>query len=297
MAKYCFLLFFISFASFGQRQFFTNSFSTLDNESEFSLRVYKGYSQSLDSIFRKRKTFVGIAGGIRYYDAKNTSNNFREAKFLFNSKLTKKLQLAGSSSILFNQDWNPFVYDLMLNYQWKKFYLEAFSERELLGVAATNDQKITSNFHGISVDYNPYKRFTLVTSISFNKISDGNYRWFQIYRAIYTLPNEKIYIDYKSRLMRGGEYSEFYFSPENITQNNVGLGLNTFIFKNKSYLKIYLGGGRQTIDDVNQNLFIFDLRLISKLGKNTNTETFFGIRNFNNYTYGFGSFKLIHKFE
>jgi hypothetical protein len=297
MAKYYFFLFFISFASFGQKQIFTQSFITLDNESQFSLRSYQGYSQSLDSIFKKRKTFVGVANGFRYYDAKNTNNNLNESKFLFSSKLTKKLQLNSSASILFNQDWKPFVYDLMLNYQWKRFYLEGFSERELLGVAATNDQKLISNFYGLSVDYNPMHRLTLVTSFSYNKISDGNDRWFQVYRAIYTFPNEKIYVDYKTRLMRGGEYSEFYFSPNSITQNNVGVGVNTLVFRNRSYLKLYFGGGRQTIDNINQNLFIFDIRVSNQLTKQINSEAFFGVRNFNNYIYGFGTFKLLYKFK
>ena len=128
MAKYRFLLFFISFASFGQRQFFTNSFATLDNESEFSLRIYQGYSQSLDSIFRKRKTFVGIASGIRYYDAKNTNNNFREAKFLFNSKLTKKLQLNFTA---FNLEA---VYEMIHRLDWLSLYVADYRKVDSLNV-------------------------------------------------------------------------------------------------------------------------------------------------------------------
>jgi hypothetical protein len=170
MIKYLILFFFICFNCLGQREAFFNTFSTLDNETQFSVRNYTGYRQSIDSICRKRKTFVGIASGLRYYDAYNSSTNFSELKFLINSKINKNIEVLFNQSVVYNKKWSPYVYEFLTTYKHKHFYLEAFSERDLLGISYTNEKRVLSNFHGLSLDYNLPKRITIVNSINYNKI-------------------------------------------------------------------------------------------------------------------------------
>jgi len=291
MIKYLILFFFICFNCLGQREAFFNTFSTLDNETQFSVRNYTGYRQSIDSICRKRKTFVGITSGLRYYDAYNSSTNFSELKFLINSKINKNVEVLFNQSVVYNKKWSPYVYEFLTTYKHKHFYLEAFSERDLLGVSYTNEKKVLSNFHGLSLDYNLPKRITIVNSINYNKITDGNDRWFYLNRIIYTTPNEKFIFDVRTRLMWGGERSEYYFSPNKIKQFSFGFGWREFVL-NKIYVSSYLGLGRQIIDDQTQGLIIADLKLKRKLTNKVNMDLFLGVRNFNSYIYGFGQAKL-----
>jgi len=299
------LLFFILFPliSFGQKKFFTNTFLSLDNENQLIMKTHQGYITDLDSLFKKdslfikRKTYVGISNGLRYYrnNLIEPTYFFNEAKIYIKSQPIDKMFVIFNPSLLISKNLSTLSYEFSTSYIYKKFYIELSSERDLIGARALGID-LVSNYHGISLDYSPHKRLTFVGSIQYNHITDNNNRWFYISRVIYTLPSEKIYFDFRKRNMMGGEWSPYYFSPETISQNQMGVGFNQKILKDKAMIKGYLGGGIQKIDDENMYLFALDMKFIYKIKTKLDGETSLGVRNFNKYIYSFGNVKLNYTF-
>jgi hypothetical protein len=96
--------------------------------------------------------------------------------------------------------------------------------------------------------------------------------------------------------MKGGEWSPYYFSPEDISQKQIGFGLNETFLNEKFLFKSYIGGGIQTIDKESMYLLTADFKVTTQLFKKLKSETSFGIRNFNKYIYSFGNMKLSYSF-
>jgi hypothetical protein len=297
------LILFLPFFSFGQREIFTNTFLSLDNENQFNLRGYQGYYTELDSLLKKdsvflnHKSFIGIANGVRYYTTNpgEPTYFFNEGKVFIKSNPYKKFHFQFNPSILRSNNFSTFSYEFSSYYQHKKWYVEISSERDLVGARALQVNLI-SNYYGLSIDYSPVKNLTLVGGYQYNYITDNNKRNFYLTRIIYTLPNEKIYFDFRTKYMRGGTWSEYYFSPESISQQQIGFGFNQDFLNSKSSLKGYLGGGIQKIDNQSMYLLVFDLKLKTKIYKNLSGESTVGIRNFNTYIYGFVDLKLKYNF-
>jgi len=299
------LLFFILFPliSFGQKKFFTNTFLSLDNENQLIMKTHQGYITDLDSLFKKdslfikRKTYVGISNGLRYYrnNLIEPTYFFNEAKIYIKSQPIDKMFVIFNPSLLISKNLSTLSYEFSTSYTYKKFYIELSSERDLIGARALGID-LVSNYHGISLDYSPHKRLTFVGSIQYNHITDNNNRWFYISRVIYTLPSEKIYFDFRKRNMVGGEWSPYYFSPEDISQKQIGFGFNETFLNEKFILKSYIGGGIQTIDKESMYLLTADFKVSTQLLKKLKGEVSFGIRNFNKYIYSFGNLKLNYSF-
>lgn len=303
MYKLLILFILLPLISFGQKEVFTNSFISLDNEQQLNIRTYQGYMTDLDSLFKKdsvfikRKTNVGISNGLRYY---RTSFNeptyfFNEAKIYIKTKPIKSLVIIFNPSLLLSKSITNFSYEFNTSYRYRKWYLEASSERDLVGARAI-EMDLVSNYYGLSLDYSPTKQLTLVGGVQYNYITDYNNRWFYTSRIIYTLPNEKIYFDFRTRNMKGGEWSPYYFSPEDISQKQIGFGLNETFLNENLIFKSYIGGGIQTIDKESMYLLTADFKVSTQLMKRLKSETSFGVRNFNKYIYSFGNLKLNYSF-
>jgi hypothetical protein len=303
MRKLFIIFILLPLISFGQKEVFTNSFISLDNESQLNIRTYQGYRTDLDSLFKKdsvfikRKTNVGISNGIRYYrtNPNEPTYFFNEAKIYIKTKPIERLTVIFNPSLLMSKEFSNFTYEFNTSYQYKKWYFEASSERDLVGARAI-EMDLVSNYYGLSVDYSPTKQLTLVGGVQYNYITDYNNRWFYTSRIIYTLPNEKIYFDFKTRNMEGGEWSPYYFSPEDISQKQIGFGINQPLLNDKILFKTYIGGGLQTIDKESMYLLTADFKVTTQLLKRLNSETSLGFRNFNKYIYSFGNLKLSYSF-
>ena len=198
-------------------------------------------------------------------------------------------------SLLLSKNFSTFSYEFSTAYQYKKWYLEASSERDLVGARAL-EMNLVSNYYGLSLDYSPIKQLTLVGGLQYNYITDYNKRWFYLSRVVYTLKNEKVYFDFRTKNMMGGEWSPYYFSPEDISQKQIGFGLNETFLNEKFIFKSYIGGGIQTIDKESMYLLTTDFKVSTQLLKKLKGEVSFGIRNFNKYIYSFGNLKLNYSF-
>jgi len=304
MTKYLILFFsFLTSVSFAQKEVFTQSFISFDNENQLNIRTYQGVSTDLDSLFKKdsvfikRKSIVGIANGLRYYKANinEPSYFFNEAKIYIKTKPIERLVIIFNPSLLLSKNFSTFSYEFSTAYQYKKWYLEASSERDLVGARAL-EMNLVSNYYGLSLDYSPIKQLTLVGGLQYNYITDYNKRWFYLSRVVYTLKNEKVYFDLRTKNMMGGEWSPYYFSPEDISQKQIGFGFNETFLNEKFIFKSYIGGGIQTIDKESMYLLAADFKLSTQLLKRLKGETIFGIRNFNKYIYSFGNLKLNYSF-
>jgi hypothetical protein len=304
MTKYLILFFsFLTSVSFAQKEVFTQSFISFDNENQLNIRTYQGVSTDLDSLFKKdsifikRKSIVGIANGLRYYktNINEPSYFFNEAKIYIKTKPIERLVIIFKPSLLLSKNFSTFSYEFSTAYQYKKWYLEASSERDLVGARAL-EMNLVSNYYGLSLDYSPIKQLTLVGGLQYNYITDYNKRWFYLSRVVYTLKNEKVYFDFRTKNMMGGEWSPYYFSPEDISQKQIGFGLNETFLNEKFIFKSYIGGGIQTIDKESMYLLTSDFKVSTQLLKKLKGEVSFGIRNFNKYIYSFGNLKLNYSF-
>ena len=304
MTKYLILFFsFLTSVSFAQKEVFTQSFISFDNENQLNIRTYQGVSTDLDSLFKKdsifikRKSIVGIANGLRYYktNINEPSYFFNEAKIYIKTKPIERLVIIFNPSLLLSKNFSTFSYEFSTAYQYKKWYLEASSERDLVGARAL-EMNLVSNYYGLSLDYSPIKQLTLVGGLQYNYITDYNKRWFYLSRVVYTLKNEKVYFDFRTKNMMGGEWSPYYFSPEDISQKQIGFGFNETFLNEKFIFKSYIGGGIQTIDKQSMYLLAGDFKVSTQLMKRLKGEIGFGIRNFNKYIYSFGNLKLNYSF-
>ena len=304
MTKYLILFFsFLTSVSFAQKEVFTQSFISFDNENQLNIRTYQGVSTDLDSLFKKdsifikRKSIVGIANGLRYYktNINEPSYFFNEAKIYIKTKPIERLVIIFNPSLLLSKNFSTFSYEFSTAYQYKKWYLEASSERDLVGARAL-EMNLVSNYYGLSLDYSPIKQLTLVGGLQYNYITDYNKRWFYLSRVVYTLKNEKVYFDFRTKNMMGGEWSPYYFSPEDISQKQIGFGFNETFLNEKFIFKSYIGGGIQTIDKQSMCLLAGDFKVSTQLMKRLKGEIGFGVRNFNKYIYSFGNLKLNYSF-
>lgn len=274
-----------------------NQFS-LDNERQFNFRTHKGYLTYLDSLFKKdsifikRKTQVGISTGLRYYktDVGEIDYLYNESKIIINTKPYKNINFIFKPSLVFGNGLSDFFYESQLTYQKSKFYVELSAEKDLVGARSVTQNLTTKNF-GISVDYSILKNLVIIGGGQYNLISNNN-RWFYQSKLIYTLPQYNLYFDLRTRNMVGGEWSPLFFSPEAISQKQIGVGYSKTYLDENGVIKLYLGGGLQTIDDVSQYLFSVDVKSINRLSKKFKLETQIGVRNFNQYIYSFGEFNL-----
>lgn len=303
MRKLLILFVLLPLVSFGQKEVFNNTFLSLDNENQLNIRTHQGYMTDLDSLFKKdsifikRKTNVGISNGIRYYrtNLSEPTYLFNESKIYIKTKPIERLTVIFNPSLLISKEFSTFTYEFNTSYQYKKWYFESSSERDLVGARAVK-MDLISNYYGLSVDYSPIKRLTLVGGVQYNYISDDNSRWFYLGRIVYSLKNEKMFFDIRSKNMVGGIWSPYYFSPEDISQKQIGFGLNETFSNEKFIFKSYIGGGIQTIDKESMYLLTTDFKVSTQLLKKLKGEVSFGIRNFNKYIYSFGNLKLNYSF-
>jgi hypothetical protein len=136
MNKLLFFFLLLPFVTFGQREFFTNSFISFDNENQINVRTYQGYQTSLDSlmkkdsIFIKRKTYTGIANGLRYYQTNigEPTYFFNESKIFIKSNPYKKINVLFNPSLLMSKNFTTFSYEFNTTYQNKNWYFEVSSD-------------------------------------------------------------------------------------------------------------------------------------------------------------------------
>jgi hypothetical protein len=236
---------------------------------------------------------AGLFNSFALYQDTSISKKFNEIRTEFTTKFFKGTKIYFSPALLISGDWSPFIYEFNTFIPLKKFNVEINSERDLVGPRAIK-KSIISQYNGVSLDYSPINKLTFVGSFQRNNISDGNIRYFYITRVIYS--PTWYYFDLRMRNMRGGEWSEYYFSPESINQYNIGAGLTKQMFSGKTKLKSYLGLGLQKVDNQSMTLVLFDLNLSTKFSKNIDGESNIVFRNINKYFFTFGSFKLKYKF-
>lgn len=290
-----FIFIFIVFNLFGQNDLQIKSKINLDNENQIIFKSYQGYSHTFDSLKIKDSTEnlfnvnTGLFNSFVLYQDTSISKKFNEVRTSLEVHFDKGTKVYFSPAILISNNWSPFIYDFNTFIPFKKFNLEINSERDLVGPRAIK-KSIVSQYNGISLDYSPIKKLTIVGSIQKNNITDGNIRYFYISRVIYS--PSWYFIDARTRNMRGGKWSEFYFSPETIDQWNIGTGFTKRFFSDRTRIKSYFGVGYQRVDKQSMSLIIIDLNLSNKFSKKIEGETSIGLRNIGKYFFTFGEFRL-----
>lgn len=291
------LLSFFTLLATAQDKVVSYSYVTFDNAYQNSIRQYIGYDKNFiiknkDTTKEDHTLDITPLVGWRCYFFDGYENHFIDYRVNTAYRWSKNLCFNGNVSFLTFNTWTPVFYDGFVRYTKRRFSTEIFSERESVGTPLTNDLRYVSNTNGLSVDFRVSRRLTFVSSLANNTISDGNSRWFHSCRFIYTLKNNS-YVDIKARRMIGGEWSPYYFSPNQINQYNIGWGFNRS-FGNDLGVKFYFGSGVQIIDKESLLMLNYDLRLTKKLNKNWNFELSTGSRNFNTYIFNTVNIKFVY---
>jgi len=291
------LLSFFTLLATAQDKVVSYSYVTFDNEYQNSVRKYIGYDKNFiiknkDTTKEDHVLDITPLIGWRCYFFNGYINRFNDYRVNTIYRYNRNLCVNGSISFLGSNKWSPIFYDGFIRYNKGRLSTEVFSEKESVGTPLTNDLRYVSYTNGLSVDLRASRRITLVNSIANNRITDGNSRWFYSARIIYTLKN-KSYTDIKIRRMIGGNYSPYYFSPNEISQYNIGWGFNRS-FKNDLGVKFYFGSGLQFINNESMLMLNYDLRLTKKLNKNWNFELSTGSRNFNTYIFNTVNIKFVY---
>ena len=273
-----------SIITFSQNRVVSSTYFTFDNEYQNSLRKYIGYDREFiiknkDTSKPDHKLDITPLIGWRSYFYKDQSNHFVDYRINTNFKYNKNLLLNTNISFLNSNDWSPVFFDGLVRYSKRRYSTELFLERESVGTPIANNLRYVSTSTGVSLDYRVSKKIIVINSFAYNSINDGNSRWFHSSRLIYSLKNNS-YVDLKMRRMVGGDWSPYYFSPNQINQYNFGYGFNR-MYK-KLGVKLYVGMGIQDIDTDIMLMSNFDLKL-NRTYKKWYFEISSGSRNFNTY--------------
>ncbi len=282
--------------TFSQDRVISSTYLTFDNAYQNSIRKYVGYDKEF--IIKNKDTNkadhmldVTPLVGWRCYFYKGQENHFVDYRINTNFKYSRNLIFNTNVSFLTLNTWKPIFFDGLLRYSKGRFSTEVFFERESVGTPIANELRYVSSSIGASLDYRVSRKITVVNSFSYNNISDGNNRWFHSSRMIYSLKNNS-YIDLKLRRMIGGEWSPYYFSPNQINQYNFGYGFNR-VYKRKLGIKLYFGMGIQKIDNDIMLMSNYDLRL-NRTYKKWYFEVSAGTRNFNTYIFNTVNTKITY---
>lgn len=283
-----------------QDRFLSHTYLTNDNAYQSSFKQYVGYEKNFtfhpkDTLEPDRLLSVTPMIGWRCYFYNGLENHYTDVRTNVSYKYSNRLCGSFNLSFLSSKDWSPMFYDGYIRYSRKKFAYELYRERETVGTPVTNNLRYISSFTGLSVDFRLTRRLTLVNSLAYNDISDGNRRWFQTMRFISTIKNRS-YVDLKVRKMYGGEWSPYYFSPNYINQYNIGYGFYKPVYKDKFTTKFYFGAGVQEIDNYYMYMFNLDLKVTTDLKSKWNYEFGLSSKNFNTYLYNTFTFKVYYTF-
>lgn len=291
-----FILSIFTFLALSQDKVVSYSYVTFDNAYQNSIREYVGYDKNFviknkDTTKEDHILDVTPLVGWRCYFYKGMENHFVDYRVNTNFKYNKNWCVNTNISFLRSKEWSPVFFDGFARYSKNKYSTEFFIERESVGTPIANQLRLVSTSTGASFDFRLSRRLTLVNSLAHNHISDGNVRWFQTARLIHTLGSNS-YVDIKMKRMFGGEWSPYYFSPNQIYQYNVGYGFNKSI---KGFgVKFYLGTGFQRIDKENMLMMNYDLRLNKTFNKKWYGELSTSSRNFNDYIYNTVNVRVIY---
>ena len=285
-----------TFLAFSQDKVVSYTYLTFDNAYQNSVRQYVGYDKNFviknkDTTKEDHILDITPLVGWRCYFYAGDENHFVDYRVNTNYRYNKNWCLNTNVSFLSSKEWSPVFYDAFLRHSKNRYSTEFFTERETVGTPKTNELRYVSNSFGVSNDFKVTKRLTIVNSIAYNRISDGNSRWFHVSRSIYTL-NSSSYVDFKMRRMIGGDYSPYYFSPSEIYQYNVGYGFSKPI--KGVGVKFYFGSGFQRIDKYNMLMLNSDLRLTKTFNKRWYGEVSTSSRNFNTYVYNTFNMKFVY---
>jgi len=283
---------FISNILFSQRLSNQDIFS-YDNNNQFSWKHYDGFSVNFDSI----NTKLGISGGFRFYKTGSVYNYYNDMKITTLTKY-KKINFYTNISFVDGEDWKPIFYDYSVSRKYKKITIELSGERETIGTFTTNNNHFISNTNGLSIDYKIKENLIIVGNISYNHISNGieenlNKRLYNLYRLVYSKDNYGFF-DTRFRIMRFGIHSDYYFSPTDITQFNIGWGYPKLIFNKKWIYKFYVGLGIQNVSGYKMGLYVNENKLISNSNKRLACEISLMSTNFNEYIYNTLTLKLVY---
>lgn len=291
----------ITFFAMSQDRFVSNTYLTNDNAYQSSFKQYIGYDKNFviknkDTTKEDHILDVTPMIGWRCYFYNGLENHYSDIRTNVAYKYNRNLCANINLSFLSSKDWSPVFFDGYLRYTRKRLSYEFFKERETVGTPVTNNLRYISSFTGLSVDYRMSRKLTMVNSLAYNTVSDGNRRFFQTFRLIRTLKDNRSYIDFKLRKMFGGEWSPYYFSPSYINQYNVGYGFYKPIYKEKFISKFYFGAGAQEIDNYYMAMFNVDFKANTNFKSKWNYEFAFSSRNFNTYIYNTFTFKVYYTF-
>jgi hypothetical protein len=278
----------------------SNTYLTGDNAYQYSFRQYAGYEKRLvfhpkDTTKPDRLLSIAPTIGWRCYFYDGLENHYTDLRTGISYRHSVSMNAGFNASVISSKEWSPFFFDGFIRYSRRRMAYELYMERDLVGTPQTNILRYVSSFTGLSSDFRISRRFTLVNSLAYNSISDGNKRWFQTMRFIYALKDTRSYVDFKIRKMYGGEWSPYYFSPSYISQMNVGYGF--FSQKKKFSAKFYIGAGFQEIDNYYMAMFNTDFKIVTNRKNKWNYDIMIGSRNFNEYLYNTFTIKAYYIFE
>jgi len=288
----------ITLSGVSQDRFVSSTYLTNDNAYQSSFKEYVGYEKNLvfhpkDTTKPERNLSITPMIGWRCYFYNGLENHYTDLRTNISYRHSRRLCTNFNVSKLSSKEWSPLFFDGFVRYSRKRMAYELYTERETVGTPVTNNLRYVSSFTGLSVDFRISRRFTMVNSLAYNKVNDGNTRWFQTMRFIYSL-NSSSYVDFKLRKMYGGEWSPYYFSPNYINQMNVGYGF--FKQKEKFSTKFYIGSGFQEIDNYYMAMFNVDFKISTNRDSKWNYDFAVSSRNFNEYLYNTFTIKAYYTF-
>ncbi len=264
-----------------------------DSDKNLLSKSWLGYQRGTDTLS------LGVElGNVLILD--DNKNYLNYAGLNFSVKPNEKFSLDLSAE-QFLSDWKPFIYEGIIKVgRRNKLYSEIFFSRSLIETSRALDKKHSVFSNGLTVDYYIIKdKLILIGGYINQQFTDNNSRHIYIGRLAWII-NDWAVLNSTNKIMRANNVSSFYFCPMKFDTYTLSLYKNIAIFKDNILLKPEIGGGIQSINDLNKEYFYGKILIKGNISKRISLDfsTMYStaLSEYGSYGLFFGNLKLNYSF-
>lgn len=279
-----------------------DNYITSDSDNVWTRRHFIGYQQVFKNNDGTTKVTAQL-GSISVSEDNELEQldvvRIRSEYDIKNTHLSLRLASAAQSS------WQPVLAGATLSgTPSDNWYIELFSDRELVDSIVAIRNKLLLDTYGISADYKINAEFTAVGALYKQAFTDDNRRVGRVLRLIYT---PELYdgfnVQLRSKRLTAKKKGIGYFSPLVLEEYWLISALSKTLLSEKWLVKLQAGLGQQKIDSINtNNTFMTELAirgwktdhfgLVAKIGY-TNNGSFSTSTSGSAYQYRYMNLSLI----
>lgn len=231
-----------------------------DSDGMWQYRLLAGSEHRVDTPLTGSS--AGFRAGRWRIDDSAGREDFNMLRIYYDSGDTRSWRARAGLVQLFGEG-SPTLADAILNWSNDRWYVEGGAQRELIDtVTAVRLHNLVDTW-SISADYRIASEWTAVGALYTQSISDGNHRFGQVARLVYSPERyEGLTLQGRVRHVDSDFNGIGYFSPDRLLESMLLAGYRRPLFDDNWVAGAQAGIGRQTIDsEIHHTLYLAELSL------------------------------------